>query len=52
MATSSLGINGEYLIIQSPFEIWSIYPFFQFDSRGDGQHAPCTVMDTEVWFLV
>ena len=52
MATSSLDINGDYLIIQSPIEIWSLYPHFQFNYLGDGQHAPCTVMDTEVWFLV
>ena len=52
MATSSLGINGYYLIIQSPIEIWSLYPLFQFDYWGNGQQTPCTVMDSELWFLV
>ena len=28
MATSSLGINGEYLFIQSPIEILILYPLF------------------------
>ena len=52
MATSILGINGEYLIIQYSIEIWSIYFLFQFDYWGDEQQGPCTVLDSEVWFLV
>ena len=36
MAPSSLGVNIEDLIIQSPVEDWSLHPLFQFDSWGDG----------------
>ena len=32
MATSSLGINGKYLIIQPPIEVWILYPLLQLDS--------------------
>ena len=52
MATFSLGINGDYLIIQSKIEIWSLYPLFQFNSWGNWQYAHCTVMDAELSFLV
>ena len=52
MATSSLGINGKYLIIQPPIEVWSLYPLLQLDSWGDGQHAPYTKIYAEVWFIV
>ena len=52
MATSSRGINDEYLKNQVPIEIWCLYPLFQFYFWGDGKHIPYTVMDAEVWLLV
>ena len=52
MAPSSLRVIGEDLIIQSPIEVWILYLLFIFYSWGDGQHAPCTVLYAEVWFLV
>ena len=52
MAPSSIEVNGEDLIIQPPIENLSVYPLFRFNSLRDGQHAPCTVVEAEVCFLV
>ena len=52
MEPSSIGVNGEDLIIQPPIENLSLYPLFQFDYWGYEQPAPFTVMDYEECFIV